>query len=122
MQWLKIVGQDTMLVWLLMHAGLFANIENPPPLMEEETPIGDHTNPGPHDAAAPPYELVETTIGEHANPGTRELEAPPYYEFSCHSDSWSKLTEKGCGTRLTKKISISYAYPSSTLIAIACSS
>jgi len=73
MQWLKIVGRKTMLVWQVMHAALFVKDENPPPLTAEDSPTRDLSNPGPQAIAAPPYELVETTIGEHARPGTQDL-------------------------------------------------
>jgi len=86
MQWLKILGQGTMIIWQMMHEALFKNKENPPPLTAEDSPTRIISDPGPPDELPPHYELVETTIGEHARPDIRGLEPPPYCGYSCYTE------------------------------------
>jgi len=86
LQWLKILGQGTMIIWQMTHAVLFKNVENPPPITAGDTQTRIISEPNPPDEAPPHYEIVETMIGEHACSDIRGLELPPYRGFSCHTE------------------------------------
>jgi len=83
LQWLKILGQSSMIIWQMMHAVLFKDegIESPPPVVDSPTRI--ISEPSPPDEAPPHYEIVETMMGGPSCPDIRGMELPPHHGFSC---------------------------------------